>query len=160
MCVFSSSFWILIVGRVLQEIGAAGIHSITMALTRHSYPRSLFGRAAGLNSSVVGLSMAAGPSVGALILPDLSPAMIGLLITPWPAGVAMIAVIAGRLSDRYSQYILCTIAMAVLFSGLTVLLLTPEGSGPWDIAWRMLICGVGFGLFTTPNNWTVMLRAH
>lgn len=290
-CAFSSSLSVLIFGRVLQGIGASGVHSMTMALLRHSYPRSLFGRAAGFNSSIVGLSMAAGPSFGALILhftdwrslfllsfpvaafaliaglaalprlsrlylrvdfvsgaisaaaivslfmalnqmragasipllaayfiisgilfvvliyrqsgvsdplfpvdlfaikvisfslaasmcvfasqgvalvslpfhlrhiTDLPPAIVGLLITPWPVGVAVIATIAGPLSDRYSPRILCVTATLILLAGLVLLLLLPDRPGPWDVAWRMGICGLGFGLFTTPNNRTAILNA-
>ncbi|MDE5650040.1 MAG: hypothetical protein K2I35_03350, partial [Duncaniella sp.] len=27
----------------------------------------------------------------------------------------------------------------------------------WDIAWRMAVCGIGFGLFQTPNNIVMVL---
>ena len=91
VCAFSTSLSGLIFGRVLQGIGAAGVHSMTMALLRHSYPRSLFGRAAGFNSSVVGLSMAAGPSVGALILHFTD--WRGLFLVTFP--VAAFSLIAG-----------------------------------------------------------------
>lgn len=282
----------LLVGRVLQGIGAAGVHSLSMALLRHSYPRSLFGKAAGVNSSVVGLSMAAGPSVGALLLllgswrliflvtlpvalinfalaawslprtirvarpfdvtsalltaaailslvlglndirpddpvlahpslllalsvvlfsllvwrlrgkenpvfpvdllrlrpiagslaasmciftaqtatmvafpfhlaqvTDFSPAFIGLLLTPWPVGVGLVASTAGNLSDRYSTRILCCSGATVMLGGLVLLFLLPQNPTALDILWRVAICGVGFGLFTTPNNRVAMLNA-
>ena len=29
----------------------------------------------------------------------------------------------------------------------------------WDIAWRMSLCGIGFGLFNSPNNKTIIASA-
>ena len=35
---------------------------------------------------------------------------------------------------------------------LSMLLLSSEGISAWDIAWRMTICGIGYGMFQTPNS--------
>jgi len=290
-CAFATSLPQLIVGRVMQGLGAAAVHSIAMALTRLSHPKERFGRAAGVNSSVVGVSMAAGPSVCALILTftdwrgvflvsvpivllallaglltlprtranrypldlisavllaaamigliltlgelgegtnillfvagaiatvalftglilrqrgkekpifpvdllastpialtasanmcvfagqaltfvsltfhlrhvtDLSIPVIGLLITPWPVGVALMGAVAGRLSDTYSPQKLCTIGSGLMLAGIGSLLFLPEVITPIDVAWRMLLCGLGFGLFNTPNNRIAILTA-
>ena len=32
----------------------------------------------------------------------------------------------------------------------------PALPADWDVAWRMGLCGVGFGFFQTPNNITLM----
>jgi MFS transporter, DHA2 family, multidrug resistance protein len=31
--------------------------------------------------------------------------------------------------------------------------------GTFDIAWRMAVCGIGFGLFQSPNNRTILSSA-
>jgi DHA2 family multidrug resistance protein-like MFS transporter len=80
----------------------------------------------------------------------------GLLVTPWPALVAVAAPLAGRLSSRYPAAILGSIGLAVLTAGLLLLALLPGAPADWDIAWRMGVCGLGFGFFQTPNNITVM----
>ena len=42
--------------------------------------------------------------------------------------------------------------MGVFAIGLFLLYLLPAHPAEWDIVWRMAVCGVGFGLFQTPNN--------
>jgi MFS transporter, DHA2 family, multidrug resistance protein len=76
----------------------------------------------------------------------------GLLMTPWPLMTAVMAPIAGRLADRHSAGILGGIGLAVFAIGLALLALLPGQPGAPDIAWRMAICGLGFGLFQSPNN--------
>ena len=80
----------------------------------------------------------------------------GLLVTPWPLLVAFAAPVAGRLSARYPAAILGSIGMAVLCTGLLLLTFMPTAPADWDIAWRMGICGIGFGFYQTPNNLTLM----
>jgi MFS transporter, DHA2 family, multidrug resistance protein len=76
----------------------------------------------------------------------------GLLMTPWPLTTGATALIAGRLADRYSAGILGGIGLVVFALGLLMLALLPAAPGTLDIAWRMAMCGFGFGLFQTPNN--------
>ena len=82
----------------------------------------------------------------------LSPIETGLLMTPWPAIVVVVAPIAGRLSDRYPAGILGTAGLAVMTAGLVSVLLMPATAGYADVAWRLAICGLGFGFFQSPNN--------
>ncbi len=76
----------------------------------------------------------------------------GLLMTPWPAIVVIVAPIAGRLSDRYPAGMLGSAGLAVMTGGLVSLLLMPGHAGYANIAWRMAMCGLGFGFFQSPNN--------
>src|ERR1700745_2078724 len=62
----------------------------------------------------------------------------GLLITPWPAAVAVIAPISGRLADRYPAGILGGIGLAALTSGLVLLAALPAQPHAADIVWRMM----------------------
>jgi DHA2 family multidrug resistance protein-like MFS transporter len=80
----------------------------------------------------------------------------GLLVTPWPLLVAVAAPVAGRLSARYPASILGSIGLAVLCVGLLLLAAMPDLPADWDVAWRMGICGIGFGFYQTPNNVTLM----
>ncbi len=82
----------------------------------------------------------------------LSPFDIGVLMTPWPAAVVVVAPIAGRLADRYSAGILGGLGLAVMLSGLVMTMLMPATTSWPDIAWRFALCGAGFGLFQAPNN--------
>ncbi len=76
----------------------------------------------------------------------------GFLMTPWPMVIVFIAPLAGMLSDRYSAGVLGGIGLALLSAGLLLLASTGAHPAPFDIAWRMALCGLGFGLFQSPNN--------
>lgn len=80
----------------------------------------------------------------------------GLLMTPWPLALACTAPIAGRLSERYPAGMLGGIGLAVMCAGLVALALISAETGPVDIVIRMAVCGIGFGLFQTPNNRLMM----
>lgn len=81
--------------------------------------------------------------------------LIGLLISPWSVGVMIMAPIAGRLVERIHGGTLGAVGMCLFASGLLLLYLMPLYSGPWQIVWRMALCGIGYALFQTPNNVTM-----
>ncbi|NEX64668.1 MFS transporter [Noviherbaspirillum galbum] len=84
---------------------------------------------------------------------------IGLLITPWPVVVGIMAPIAGRLSDRYPPGALAGIGLAMLSAGMAALAtLTPQAT-VLEIAARMTLCGMGFGFFQAPNLKAMMSSA-
>ena len=76
----------------------------------------------------------------------------GLLMTPWPATVAVVAPISGRLSDRMSAGLLGGLGLTAMCLGMVSLLLLPAHPAGWDVAWRMMLAGGGFALFQSPNN--------
>ena len=82
----------------------------------------------------------------------------GLLMTPWPVAVGVLAPISGWLSDRVSTAVLCAIGLVLLAAGLLALALLPPHPAILDIGWRMALCGAGFGIFQAPNN-RMMLAA-
>jgi DHA2 family multidrug resistance protein-like MFS transporter len=88
-----------------------------------------------------------------------SPIDTGFLMTPWAVLVAVMAPIAGRLSDRYSSGVLGGIGLAALSTGLVTLLLMPDAPSAWNIGWRMALCGIGFGFFQAPNLKAFMTSA-
>jgi DHA2 family multidrug resistance protein-like MFS transporter len=80
----------------------------------------------------------------------------GFLLTPWAALVAVMAPIAGRLSDHYPPGLLGGIGLAALSAGLVSLILMPPHPSVLDICWRMAVCGIGFGFFQAPNLKAIM----
>jgi DHA2 family multidrug resistance protein-like MFS transporter len=84
---------------------------------------------------------------------------IGLLITPWPIALACVAPIAGRLADRYPAGLLGGIGLVVFAVGLASLALLSAQPATADIVWRMAVAGIGFGLFQSPNNRTMIAAA-
>ena len=67
-CGLAPSLPALVVARILQGLGAAGVMSVNGALLRFIYPSHMLGRGLGLNAMVVGLSFAAGPTAASAIL--------------------------------------------------------------------------------------------
>ncbi|QDD66951.1 MFS transporter [Herbaspirillum seropedicae] len=84
---------------------------------------------------------------------------IGLLMTPWPVAVAIMAPIAGRMSDRYPVGMLGGVGLALLCAGLLSMTFMPASPSVWEISWRMLLCGMGFGFFQSPNLKALMTSA-
>jgi DHA2 family multidrug resistance protein-like MFS transporter len=83
---------------------------------------------------------------------ERSQLSVGFLMAGWPTGAAFIALIAGRLSDRYSVALLCAIGAGSMALGLLGVVLMPASiSDAWLFA-AMLLSGIGFGFFQTPNN--------
>lgn len=85
--------------------------------------------------------------------------MTGLLMTPWPLVVAVIAPFAGRLADKYPAGLLGGGGLAVMAGGLLAMGLLPAHPATGDIVWRMTLCGLGFGFFNTPNNRAIITSA-
>ena len=86
-------------------------------------------------------------------------AQIGLLLTPWPLATILTAPLAGRLVERFHPGLLGGAGMLLFSGGLFALYALPPHAGLWNIVWRMALCGMGFGLFQTPNNFTIVSSA-
>ena len=84
---------------------------------------------------------------------------VGLLMTPWPLATAVLAPIAGRLSDRHSAGLLGLIGLVMFAAGLAALVLVDERTSTLDMVWRMALAGAGFGLYQSPNNRTMQASA-
>ena len=76
----------------------------------------------------------------------------GLVFCAWPAAAAMTAPIAGRLSDKVPSGLLAGIGLAILAIGLFLLSSLTRNSSHVTIMFQMALCGLGFGLFQSPNN--------
>jgi len=84
---------------------------------------------------------------------------VGLLMTPWPLATAVLAPIAGRLSDKHPAGLLGLIGLILFAAGLAALALVDERISTLDMVWRMALAGAGFGLYQSPNNRTMQASA-
>lgn len=80
----------------------------------------------------------------------------GLAFTGWPLAVAVIAPFAGWLSDRVPPAYLGAVGLASMATSLWLLASMPETAGPVAYGIVLALGGVGFGLFQTPNNRTLI----
>lgn len=83
----------------------------------------------------------------------------GLLLTPWPLATMISAPLAGRLMGRINGGLLGGIGLAIFGLALCFLALLPDHPTHFDIIWRMVVGGIGFGTFLTPNNSTIIASA-
>jgi DHA2 family multidrug resistance protein-like MFS transporter len=68
ICALSHSLEMLTLARVAQGLGGAALMSVNTALIRLIYPQRFLGRGMGINSFIVAVSSAAGPTIAAAIL--------------------------------------------------------------------------------------------
>ncbi|HEV8023193.1 MAG TPA: MFS transporter [Candidatus Lustribacter sp.] len=281
LCASAHTLSLLVAGRCVQAIGAAGILATSQPITRFAFPRTMLGMAIGVQSLIVSISSAAGPALGGLILgigswpwlfwinvpfalvalalsgmlPDMprashrfdwlsavlsgatlalfitgldqlrAPAHVlvfaleivaalilgttvvrrqsqletpfipldllkirivrlsamtsitafmsqnaglialpfyfhalgyaatqtGLLMTPFPVGSALMALFAGRLSDRYHAGILGAVGLLVFAASMVLLAILPDHPATFDVVWRTALGGAGFAIFVAPN---------
>ncbi len=82
-----------------------------------------------------------------------------VLLTPYPVTMLVVAPISGWLSDRLGSRALGTIGMAVSALSLLWMSSLTIHSTYGDVAVRLVVLGLGMGLFQSPNNSAVMSSA-
>nr|MDH4393226.1 MFS transporter [Aquabacterium sp.] len=88
-----------------------------------------------------------------------STAQAGWLLAAWPLGTLLAAPLAGRLIGRHPSGLLGGIGLGLMAVGLLALALLPAHPSGLALAWRLALCGIGFGLFQSPNNHTIVTAA-
>ena len=83
----------------------------------------------------------------------------GLLMTPWPLVVAVAGPLSGRLADRVSNGLLCAVGGVFLAAGLAIAAALPVAGSLVPLEGCLMLGGLGFGLFQTPNNRNMLLSA-
>ena len=81
-----------------------------------------------------------------------SPAQAGLFLTAQPLVMVITAPTSGWLSDRIGSRILSTLGMGILSLGLFLLSRLGPATPPAMIVLSLAICGLGTGMFVSPNN--------
>ena len=88
-----------------------------------------------------------------------SSAQTGLLFTAWPIAIMVSAPLAGSLIGKVHAGILGGVGLSSLTVGIAATALLEPGASTLDVAWRLALCGFGFGLFQSPNNNILMTSA-
>jgi len=76
----------------------------------------------------------------------------GLLLTPLPITLAIIAPFSGSLADRIGSRWLAASGLTISCIGLVLISQLTAQSSIFDIVWRLVFTGVGQAIFQSPNN--------
>ncbi len=131
-CALSGSLSALVLARVAQGIGGAGVMSVNVALVRFIHPAHRLGYGIGISAVVIASSAAARPTIASAIL----------AVLPWPwlfavnvtIGVAAVAIgfyalpRTPRAGHRFD--IISTVLSAISFGALIALIHTIGRDGP------------------------------
>ena len=149
-----------VIGGALAAGAVAGVVFVRrqQGLTAPMLPVDLFRLPAFALSVATSISTYAAQTIAQIALPfyfqmagGVSQGMVGLMMTPWPAVIMIIAPVSGRLSDKYPAGLLCGVGLVVLTTGLMLMFSVPPDASLGQVAWRMAWCGIGFGFFQSPN---------
>lgn len=144
-CSLAGSLPALAVMRVIQGFGAAGIMSVNAALVRMIYPSSLLGRGLSINTMVVALSSALGPTVASAVLSVASwPWLFAINV---PIGIAAVvgSVRALPANPRHdAHYDTLSALMNACVFGLLIVAVDGLGHGERHayVAAEMVVAGV------------------
>jgi EmrB/QacA subfamily drug resistance transporter len=89
-------------------------------------------------------------------LRGLSVIESGLLLSPLPLTIAVIAPFSGALADRIGTRWLAASGLTIACVGLVLISQLNAQSSIWDIIWRLIVTGAGQALFQSPNNSALM----
>ncbi len=84
------------------------------------------------------------------------PQVIGFLLMAIPVTVAIVAPLAGAVSDRYGPRGISLIGLLILAAGCFSISTCHEGMSAWGYILRTIPLGLGIGTFQSPNNSAVM----
>jgi len=87
---------------------------------------------------------------------DLGPRDAGFVLMCWPLTMALISPAAGKLSDKQNPGVLASIGMAITSAGLIMLCFLTAGTSVVFVIAILVIMGIGFSLFSSPNSNAVM----
>jgi MFS family permease len=80
----------------------------------------------------------------------------GLILISQPIVMAVCSPYAGRLSDRISPFKLASFGMALCAAGIIMFIFINSDYPLWMIILALVISGIGFGFFSSPNTNAVM----
>jgi MFS family permease len=86
----------------------------------------------------------------------MSPRDAGIVLVAQPIMMALLSPLAGRLSDRIEPRIVSSIGMGLAVVGLALLTVLSESTGIAYVVVCLVVLGVGFALFSSPNTNAIM----
>lgn len=87
---------------------------------------------------------------------DLTPALVGLVMSAGPAVSALTGVPAGRATERFGTEAMVIVGLGGIVGGAVVLSLTPTAAGVIGYVLPLVTVTAGYALFQAANNTAVM----
>jgi len=154
-------------GAVLILAGALGIVAFVKWENRVEHPIlhiNLFrnNRVFALSNLAALINYSATFAVGFLLslylqyIKGLTPQNAGLVLVASPVVQAIFSPFAGRLSDKIEPRIVSSAGMGLAVIGLIFFIFLDKTTSLWFIIAGLIILGLGFALFTSPNTNAVM----
>ena len=143
LCALSDSLLTLTIARMLQGLGAAAVMSVNGALTRLIYPRRILARGIAINTLIVAVSAAAGPTVAAGVLsiaswPWLFAINVPIGLLALIMGYRFLPANAGVREQRFDKLsgLLNAITFGLFFAALTGF---AQGHAGWMIGLPLVL---------------------
>src|SRR5207247_901709 len=161
-CGLAPNFLVLLTGRIVQGSFAALIATQGVALAAAVVLPKERGRAMGIVGTVAPLGGVAGPGIGGLLLANFGWSSIFFVNVPVGLLASLLGFLSlrgvtlgitgGYLSDRYHAKPFMLAGSGLLLIGSLALSLVVSSTTSWmDLAWRLLLVGMGIGLFSSPT---------
>lgn len=153
-------------GMIITILGIALLAGFTLGELRHKFPVfnvSLFKNTKFSSSALAALiSYLATYAVITILsyyfqyIRNWDPQMTGMVLIVTPALMALIAPFSGRLSDKIEPQKLSAIGMGFVTIALFILTFLEESTPLIVIVIAMILQGVGYGIFSSPNTNSIM----
>jgi len=85
-----------------------------------------------------------------------TPEHAGFILIAQPVFQAMVSPLAGKLSDSIEPRLIASAGMALTAIGLFFLTFLSETTSVWHMIGILVVLGIGFGLFSSPNTNVIM----
>jgi EmrB/QacA subfamily drug resistance transporter len=80
----------------------------------------------------------------------------GLIMISQPVAMTLLSPLAGRLSDKKNPGVIASVGMGMTAAGLVFLCFLKETTPTYLIVFLLILMGIGFGLFSSPNSNAIM----
>ena len=87
---------------------------------------------------------------------EMAPSKVGLILLLQAMAMAIVAPIAGRISDRFGARVLATLGCLCSVAGFLQIYVADAETPVWVMGIGLVSIGIGYGCFSTPNNSSAM----
>ena len=89
-------------------------------------------------------------------LKGLDARTAGLIMISQPVAMMLLSPVAGKLSDKKNPGVIASVGMGITASGLILLCFISAETPDYFIVLLLLLMGIGFGIFSSPNSNAIM----